>query len=166
MTKLTEKSWTRVLTVLTLSAASVALAGCSLLGGGGGATTAPTDDATTGDDVFSIKVGDCLNDADVESEASEVPAVDCAQPHDSEAFASIVMADGEFPGADAVKSQSETGCTAQFNTFVGVDYGASTLDFSYYYPTAQSWAQGDREILCLVVDPAGQTTGSLKGAAR
>ena len=154
--------WGRVLVALTLGAASIALVGCS---GSGGNTPAATNTADS-TDVFTIKVGDCLNDADVQGEVSEVPTVDCAQPHDSEAYASITMADGEFPGADAVKTQSESGCTEKFNSFVGVDYGTSKLDYSYYYPTAESWAQGDREILCLILDPAGQTTGSLKGAAR
>lgn len=158
--------WGRgLLATLTLGVASIALTGCSLFGGSGNSPAA-TDSATKTADVFTIKVGDCLNDADVEGEVSEVPTVDCAQPHDSEAFASITMADGDFPGEDAVKTQSQSGCTEKFNSFVGVDYGTSKLDYSYYYPTAQSWEQGDREILCLILDPAGQTTGSLKDAAR
>lgn len=156
----------RLLAASVLFASSFALAGCSLFGGAGGGTATPS--ASPGDttDVFTIKVGDCLNYAAVEGEVSTVPTVDCAQPHDSEAFASILMTDAAFPGADAVKKQSETGCTAKFNTFVGVDYGTSKLDYSYYYPTAESWAQNDREILCLIADPAKKTTGSLKGAAR
>ena len=32
--------------------------------------------------------------------------------------------------------------------------------------TAESWASGDREILCIIYDPAGQVTGSLEGAQR
>jgi hypothetical protein len=159
--------WSRGLAALTLGAASLALAGCSLLGGSNNTPTdASTDSSGDSADVFTIKVGDCLNDGAVEGEVSTVPIVDCSEPHDSEAFASIAMTDGEFPGDDAVKTQAESGCTAQFNTFVGADYSTSVLDYSYYYPTADSWAQGDREILCLVLDPAGQTTGSLKGAAR
>lgn len=154
-----------MLAATTVVAASISLAGCSLFGGSGSAPSATsTSGAST--DVFQVKVGDCLNDAAVEGEVSTVPTVDCAQPHDSEAFASIAMAEGDFPGAAAVKTQSEDGCTAQFNKFVGVDYGSSTLEYSYYYPTAESWAQGDREILCLIADPAGPTTGSLKGSAR
>ncbi len=159
--------WSRGLAALILGAASLALAGCSLFGGTSGTPThASTDASTDSADVFTIKVGDCLNDGALEGQVSTVPTVDCSKPHDSEAFASIIMTDGEFPGDDAVKTQAESGCTAQFNTFIGMDYGTSKLDYSYYYPTSDSWAQGDREILCLVLDPAGQTTGSLKGAAR
>ncbi len=159
----------RSLAALAIGTASIALAGCSLLGNitGGGSTDTGTDTATgTDTDVFTIAVGDCLNDGDVTGEVSTVKSVDCAEPHDSEAFASIIMDDGDFPGTDAVDSQAIEDCTAAFASFVGLAYDASELSFSYYYPTEESWANGDREILCLLVDPAGKTTGSLQGAAR
>lgn len=157
------------LSALTIGAAGLLLAGCSLLPGGntnGGDTG--TDGATDGEtvDVFTIAVGDCLNDGGVEGEVSEVAKVDCAEPHDSEAYASIIMDDGDFPGDAAVEEQAISDCTTEFNSFVGLDYNSSTLDFAYYYPTEGSWANGDREILCLIVDPAGQVSGSLQGAAR
>ncbi|MEP6479281.1 MAG: septum formation family protein [Rhodoglobus sp.] len=162
-----DKFWVRALAVASVGAASIALAGCSLLGNV--ANNGSTDQSTgegTDSDVFSIKVGDCLNDGDVEGEVSSVPITDCAKPHDSEAFKSILMADGDFPGDDAVTQQAIDGCTAAFTDFVGIDYDSSSLDFSYYFPTSDSWAQGDREILCLAIDPNGQTTGTLAGAAR
>jgi hypothetical protein len=156
----------KLLLAITLGAATFALAGCSLLGGGG----TPGTDTPTGEgdntDVFTIKVGDCLNDGGVEGEVSEVPTVACTEPHDSEAYASIIMDDGDFPGDQAVEDKAIADCTTEFNGFVGLDYQESTLDFAYYYPTEESWANGDREILCLIVDPAGQVTGSLAGAAR
>jgi len=159
--------WGRGLAVIAVGAASIVLAGCSLLGGGGGDTTT---DTPTGEgestDVFTIKVGDCLNDGGVDGEVSEVPTVDCAEPHDSEAYKSIIMEDGDYPGEDAVLSQADTDCNAAFTDFVGVTYDESVLTFAYYYPTEASWEQGDREILCLIYDEAGKTTGSLAGAAK
>ncbi|CAN5234377.1 septum formation family protein [soil metagenome] len=164
MTKLTHESWTRVLTIVTLGAASVALAGCSLLGGGKTAT--PTDDATTGDDVFSITVGDCLNDASVSGQISTVPIVDCSGPHDSEAYFSGNLDGTDYPGEDAVKQGAEGVCGPAFATFVGAPYKeGSGYDYSYYTPTKESWAAGDREIMCVVFDPSGaQVTGTLKGS--
>jgi hypothetical protein len=158
------------LTALTIGAAALALAGCSLLPGGNGGTT-PTDNETaTGEgetvDVFTVAVGDCLNDGGVEGEVSETVVIDCAEPHDSEAYASILIDDGDFPGDTAVADQAVADCTTEFNAFVGLDYNSSALDFAYYYPTEESWANGDREILCLIVDPAGKVEGSLQGAAR
>ena len=153
-----------MLTVLALTTASLALGGCSLLVGAPNATTTPS--ASPRADVFTVKVGDCLNDHAGNGQVSTVPLIDCAEPHDSEAYASITMKDAAFPGADAVKTASDAGCEAQFNTFVGVNYAASRLSFSYYYPTTETWSQGDREILCLIFDPVGRTTGTLKAAAR
>lgn len=159
----------RTLGILTLAVASLALAGCSLLGGI--PSLSPTDspsDSSAGDstDIFTVSVGDCVNAGNSTGEVSEVPVVACSEPHDSEAYASVLMEDGEFPSDEAVNQRGDDECTAAFAGFVGLDYAASELDFAFYYPTESSWAQGDREILCLIVDPAGRTTGSLAGAAR
>ncbi|MEP6482514.1 MAG: septum formation family protein [Rhodoglobus sp.] len=152
---------TRIFAALSLGAATVALAACS-----GATAPTPSNSPAHDADVFTVKVGNCVNDAAAAGEVVTVPIVDCAKPHDSEAYASIAMTDATFPGDDGVKTQSIAGCTAAFNTFVGVDYGTSKLQYTYLFPTAASWAKGDREILCLIDDPAGHTTGSLKGAAR
>ncbi|MCU1580449.1 MAG: uncharacterized protein JWP19_2653 [Rhodoglobus sp.] len=156
------KSLTRVLAVLTLSAASISLAGCSLLGGG----TPTTADPSSGSDVFSIKVGDCLNDASVNGEVSTVPIVDCSAPHDSEAYFSGSLAEGDFPGDDAVKQGAEAICGPAFTDFVGAPYQQDAgYNYSYYTPTLDSWNAGDREVMCVVFDPSGaQVTGTLKGS--
>lgn len=151
------------LVAASIAVAGLGLAGCSLLPGGGGPTN-PGDGETV--DVFTLKVGDCLNDGGVEGEVSETLKVACTEPHDSEAYASIIVGDGDYPGEDAILAQAEDDCTAEFDSFVGLAYEESTLSFSYYFPTEASWAGGDREILCLLVDPAGKVTGSLEGSAR
>lgn len=163
MTTTSQRFLTRTLAIATLAAASLALAGCSLLG-----NPEPQETSGAGEDqdVFSIKVGDCLNDGGATGEVSTVPTIACSEPHDSEAFASILMDDGDFPGDQAVQDEAVAECTIEFETFVGVDYDSSELDFAYYFPTEESWANGDREILCLIVDPDGQSTGSLEGANR
>jgi hypothetical protein len=162
--KINEKIWARSLTAIAIAAATVALAGCSLLGqpggnGGGGGEGTDTD-------AFAIKVGDCLNDAEVEEEVSSVPVVDCSEPHDSEAYASIMMPDGDFPGGDAVTAAAEEGCLAEFEGYVGIAYEESAYEVSFYFPTEASWGGGDREILCTVYDPSGKTSGSAKGSAK
>lgn len=158
---------TRTLAALAIAAASFGLAGCSLLGNIV-ADPAPSSDPTNGTetDAFAIAVGDCLNDGGIEGEVSTVVVIDCAQPHDSEAYSSIQVADGDYPGEQAILDQAEKDCLADFNTFAGINYDQSTLSFSYYYPTQGSWENGDREILCLILDPAGKTTGTLENAAR
>ncbi|MCU1409494.1 MAG: uncharacterized protein JWR04_201 [Rhodoglobus sp.] len=151
---------------VVLAAASILLAGCSVLGGAGGGPT-PTPTASAGVDVLDLAVGDCLQTGDARRVTKTVPVVDCAEPHDSEAYAVIELSGDDFPGAEAVTDRAVTECTAKFTAFVGLDYATSTLDFAYYFPTPTSWKSGDREILCLAIDPASATvTGSLAGAAR
>ena len=164
-----EKIWARSLTAIAIGAATVALAGCSLLGqpggnGGNGGDNGGGEGTDT--DAFAIKVGDCLNDAEVAEEVSSVPVVDCSEPHDSEAYASIMMPDGDFPGGDAVTAAAEEGCLAEFQGYVGIAYEDSSFEVSFYFPTEGSWSGGDREILCTVYDPSGKTTGSAKGSAK
>ncbi len=156
----------RTLAVLTIGVASVALAGCSLIGNitANDPTTDPADGVET--DAFAIAVGDCLNDGNVEGEVSTVPTIACSEPHDSEAYASIIMNDGLYPGEDAIFAEADAGCLAEFNTFVGLSYEESVLNFSYYFPTVGSWESGDREILCLIYEDGVKSVGSLAGAAR
>lgn len=166
----TSTTWTRVIAVTTIAAAGLLLSGCSLLNqitnttqrDPSGTPTAANDDA----DVFSIKVGDCLNDATASGTVTTAPIVPCSQPHDSEAYKSITMKDGDFPGQDAVKTQADEGCAAAFADFVGLSYDDSNLKISYYFPTSDSWATGDREILCTIYDDGVKTTGTLKDATR
>ncbi len=119
-----DKIWARGIGALAIAAATVALAGCSLLGqatGGGTGTDDGGDGEGTDTSAFAIKVGDCLNDADVSGEVETVPVIACTEPHDSEAYASIIMDDGDFPGADEVDTQAQDGCLGAFEGYVGAE---------------------------------------------
>jgi len=169
-TNTTSARWVRLIAVTTIAAAGLLLSGCSLLNqltnttprDASGTPTAENDNA----DVFSIKVGDCLNDASVTGTVTTTPIVPCNKPHDSEAYKSIRMKDGDFPGEEAVKAQADQGCADAFPGFVGLSYDDSNLKISYYFPTSDSWESGDREILCTIYDDGVKTSGSLKGAKR
>jgi hypothetical protein len=132
------------------------------------AVSAPTS-AVTGDPqvaVVDLAVGNCLDTHGRPSITATVPVVDCDLEHDSEAYAQVVLDEGDFPGDAAVKAAAEQGCSDDFSAFVGLDYASSALDYAYYFPTQGSWATGDRRILCLVGDPDARVTGTLDGAAR
>lgn len=166
----------RRLAAATLAtAAAASLAGCSILNPAGlGNGSAPTRDESgqvieqdNNADVFTLQVGDCLNDSGTAEQVSEVPIVPCSEPHDSEIFASVILTGDEFPGNDVVTSEGDTQCEAEFAAFIGVPRLDSIYEFSFYFPTESSWSRGDREILCVVYDPAGQKlTGSLEGIGR
>lgn len=149
--------------------ALVAISGCSALAGGneperdesGGITEAGEADA------FAIRVGDCLESMDFSDELITVPVIPCAEPHDSEVYASVDLPDGDYPGPEEVAAQAEELCYDEFEGFVGIPWDASGLEYGYLSPTQESWERaGDREVLCMVWDPAGPTTGSLAGADR
>lgn len=160
----------RAMALLAITAAAVALSGCTMIGQLTNSTPrdasgAPTA-ANTNADVFSIKVGDCLDDASSTGTVTTAPIVPCNQPHDSEAYTSVQMKDGAFPGADAVTTQANETCAAAYPAFIGIPYDDSDLSISYYFPTKESWANGDRQIMCTVYDNGVKTTGTLKNAKR
>ncbi len=117
-------------------------------------------------DVFSLAVGDCINDAGLD-EVTDVEVIDCAQPHDLEVFSEFTLEGDDFPGADEVDTLATDGCFQAFPAFVGLTYEESVLDYTYFVPTQESWETGDdRLVSCLIGEPDVQTAGTLAGAAR
>ena len=157
----------RPLTAGLIAIFCLALSGCSLNAASADPPAAvgpsPGADASTAED---LKVGDCLNDAELSGIVTSVPVVSCEEPHDSEAYAEFDLDEGPYPGSDAIVARGDAGCVEAFAAFVGIPRNESHLAYSYYQPTESSWPQGDRRILCEIFDPTSQTTGTLKGAAR
>lgn len=119
-------------------------------------------------DVFTLRVGDCLNemDSNPDETVSEVPKVDCEEPHDFEVYETTDL-DGQntFPGEEEVAGLADEVCVDAFEGFVGVEWEESTLEYTSLFPTAEGWEDhDDREALCLAYDPAGQTEGTLDNA--
>jgi hypothetical protein len=163
----------RILPIATVFfAAALTVSGCSVVDN---ITPKPaeTRDSQTGEivgggttDVFTLAVGDCLNDESSSEEVFEVPTVPCSEPHLYEVYGEVILAGDEWPGDETVMQQADDGCYAQFEQFVGIAYEESVLEFNYYTPTQGSWDDaGDRLVTCLIFD-AGETTGSLAGTAR
>lgn len=167
------KTRTRVMMAGAAVILAAGLSGCSAIQGllGGGAD-APRDDksgevtASAKIDIFSLKLGDCLMDTGAATQISDANVVPCTQAHDQEVYHEFKIEDGAYDAA-TVESAAEQ-CYAQpFTDFVGIPFESTTLEAYYLSPTEQTWNQlNDRLIQCLVADPAGQTTGSLKGSAK
>ncbi len=143
-------------------AASVLLTGCaSGIRSSAGEVTAP---ATT--DSFSVRVGDCLGKLPTES-TTELQLLPCDQEHYWEAFATATLTGEDFPGNASVRAQAGQECTDAFASFVGVAAKKSKLSLTILAPTSETWTQaGDRAVTCLVGNPSGGVTGTLKDAAR
>lgn len=116
-------------------------------------------------DAFSVRVGDCFNDSDsLSEEVFSVAGVPCSDPHDNETFAVIELTLDSYSGEDAMFELAHESCQAQFESFVGKDYESSQLEITTMYPTAASWAQNDREVVCAVYDmDANKLVGSAAG---
>jgi len=158
-----------------LVASMTALSGCSAASLPN-TSGEPVRDAESGEitesneavDVFSIRVGDCLNTSELAdtTELESVPVVPCAEPHEDEVYHAFDTAESEFPGLDALAAEADETCIAEFADFVGISWEASGLEYYPMYPSEGSWAGGDREIICVLYDPAGPVTGTLADAAR
>lgn len=149
--------------------ALIALAGCSLLGGADEPERDEEGDVTAASDAdaFALRVGDCLETMDWSAEGfTTVPVIPCAEEHESEIYAAVDLPEGDYPGDDAIATQADEYCYGEFEGFVGTAWEDSDFEYGYLSPSAESWDQGDREVLCMIVDPAGLTSGSLAGANR
>jgi hypothetical protein len=117
--------------------------------------------------VFSLEVGTCFDEpTPVAGRIAEVPVVDCEQAHDHEVHALVTLEDGEFPGPIEVVGHADEACVEHFEAYVGVDYAESVYLVSYYAPSAESWALGDRTITCFLYDEFGASIGSAAGTGR
>jgi hypothetical protein len=125
---------------------------------------------TTG--VQNLEVGQCVDLPDVEPEGETVvfrlDDASCDEPHDGEVFfVGEVGSDGdEFPGARAVDDEIIEQCLPEFERYVGLAYEQSEFDFTWIYPTADSWDL-DRGFTCLVTGLDGaRLDESVRGSGR
>ena len=119
--------------------------------------------------VLDLEKGTCLVDVpfidDESVEVLELRTVRCREPHQAEIYDVVQLPqqrDEPFPGAQ-VAQQARGQCRARFADFVGIAWTASDLEFATLQPTEESWAEGDRAIVCALFRPDGK---DLEGTAR
>lgn len=158
-----------VLDVTRVASSTVALGAAAALTGCGVLTSALGGDELGGN-VLSVGVGDCFVVSEMdqslsEGEVSDVPLVDCSEPHDGEFFHVEELPDGDFPGDQDVDERATEVCEGQaFSDFVGTDYMSSEIWSYNLVPTQASWDQADdREILCYL-ETTERVSGSQQGA--
>jgi hypothetical protein len=115
---------------------------------------------------FALQVGDCLVTADLEDIVNKVPAKPCAEPHDAEIIRAVRVADLIDYDEEAVIGQANQSCEAAINDIVGPNWAEAGLDWDYFYPTTESWDDGDREILCLAYTPELSLTAGVADMGR
>ncbi len=118
-------------------------------------------------DIFAVTVGDCLPSNAMADEMSAVDVVPCSEPHGFEVYHEFNLEDGEYPAEDDLWDAVGEGCIPAFDEFVGIAFEESALEIYPLWPTEASWEElDDRLVQCLVNDPAEETIGSLRDAAR
>jgi Septum formation len=125
--------------------------------------------------VESLEPGDCVTPSADQDALREVPVADCAEAHGVETFAVLDIDEasfpdvpgGAYPGGAELRAFAYDACQAPFEAYVGVPFWDSVYDITTITPSPSSWATGDREIVCLIVDLDGNPlTGSARNAAR
>jgi hypothetical protein len=128
---------------------------------------------TVADRWFGLAIGDCVlefdtgvDPADPTIEKPEV--VPCSGVHYGEVYAIAAIAGDSLPNDATFRLHSREVCAGPlFLSYVGVGgYEDSELLFDVVYPAERSWENGTHQMVCLLVEPGGSTTGSLKGSAR
>lgn len=116
-------------------------------------------------DVGVLEPGDCLDLPFMHGKDGLDRLVPCERRHDSEVIHRIELTGDRFPGDRAIDRRARA-CTGKpFQEYVGIAYRESRLTGHYFYPTRESWRDGDRTIVCLVNDPTVRLKGSVKGSA-
>ncbi|MCC6225471.1 MAG: septum formation family protein [Microthrixaceae bacterium] len=105
-----------------------------------------------------------------------VLAIPCEEPHRNEIFDRISYRaeDGKpaprgalFPGEAVVRTMAEQACYSRFQTWMGIAWTESDFDIETWFPSAASWAGGDRTITCTAMEFRGRPTeGSVRGTGR
>ncbi|NQX26848.1 septum formation family protein [Microbacteriaceae bacterium VKM Ac-2854] len=157
----------RALVGAALCASALMLVGCA-----GSATAEPAVRDTGGaivaagdSDVFSLQVGDCFVEPDIDS-VSDVEVVPCDDGFDLQIYNAFAQPGAEYSTDDTLKAQADAGCEPAFDAAIGIAFSDSVLEYRSLVPSEISWNHGDRTILCAVYDPAGASTGTLLGSAR
>lgn len=115
-------------------------------------------------DVFSLKVGDCMDSGETDGEVSSVKAIPCSDEHDAEIYAEYSVEGDEFPGADELAEQADEFCYTEYEPFVGLAYEDSAHDYFPFTPTEDSWKQMDDRVVQCVIVSQEPVTSTLKGS--
>ena len=122
--------------------------------------------ASCAGEVLTMEVGTCFDDPPSYEEVTDVPEVECVDPHDNEVIGLRQLSGSSYPGDDAVAELADNLCVGVFEDYVGISYLESSYEFGWLVPTSGSWGAGDREVICFAYDPTFEKiTGSLQGRA-
>lgn len=93
--------------------------------------------------------------------------ITCDGPRDMEVSFAASFEEGPFPGDEYLVDTAEATCLNAFETYVGLAPEQSQYDYDFLLPTAEMWADGRRNGICLVVaDDRSPLVGLVKGSGK
>lgn len=91
--------------------------------------------------------------------------VSCTGPRQMEVSFAADFEEGPFPGDSYLSDRASDTCREAFVSYVGISPEASIYGADWLLPTEQTWADGARQGICLVVaDDGSNLTGVVKGS--
>lgn len=97
--------------------------------------------------VDDLTPGDCFDEPATEL-VDDLHLVPCAEPHDNEVFFTFLLDGGTLPSESEIGDTAFDTCVPALESYAATQWDESSLDFSYYSPTRQSWSRGDRLVIC------------------
>jgi putative regulator of septum formation len=115
-----------------------------------------------------LKAGDCFDDK-AGTEIKDVQHHPCSEAHTAEVV--LVTKHGAAKGA-ALPSDAELDawaaatCVPRIVSYVGAGADFDTLNYGIFYPRADDWSKGERQMICYVIRiDAAPMSKSLKAGA-
>ena len=97
-----------------------------------------------------LAVGQCLL-VPLNSQVNSVATTECTEAHTGEVYSVTTLKSDTMPSRDEMDELVHNTCYETFEAYVGTSPEETTLDYTAMSPTKQTWAKGDREIVCIAV---------------
>lgn len=128
--------------------------------------------SASGDEINweQVGVGDCIDFVDPITQGDDTTLVStleripCTAPHDAEVYRLQDLPGTTWPGYESVYSRGDDICYDAFAPYVGIDYIDSLYFYEVYTPSPDSWDQGDRTVVCTLIDVDGKLDKPLRDA--
>jgi hypothetical protein len=136
--------------------------------------------------VYGPSVGDCIDlrsmatgravttratpaqDATQKSDKDVILRLGCDLPHQYEVMAVLDagLPRDPAPTLEQLAVVARKRCPSTFESFVGVGYPESALEIGWILPSPEQLGRGVQTFGCLVYEPGGKMTGSVRGSRR
>lgn len=98
-----------------------------------------------------LQAGDCFDEPTNSDMVFAVPRRECSDPHFAEFIGSVELADGDYPGEEALFSEALDLCITVYEEYTGDLFWDSPHDVVAMIPNEIGWGLGDRGASCAAI---------------